>query len=65
MNKAQACTIFMNINDGRYSDNAKLEACRIVSGMDPKANTIIRKADYFNALRWLLTTRGKGEGNDN
>lgn len=64
MNKAQACTIVMNINDGRFSDNEKLEACRIVSGMKPESNTIIRKADYFNALRWLLTTTGKGEENE-
>lgn len=52
MNKAQACTIVMNIFDDRYSEEDKLEACRVVCSMN--TNSILRKGDYFSALKWVV-----------
>jgi hypothetical protein len=34
MNKAQACTIVMNIFDDWHSEEDKLEACRVVCSMN-------------------------------
>lgn len=53
MNRAQATTIVMNIERSTYSDEAKFEACKSVSQVIPSSNSILRKSDYYHALKWL------------
>ena len=53
MNRAQATAIVMNIERSTYSDEAKFEACKSVSQVIPSSNSILRKSDYYHALKWL------------
>lgn len=53
MNMEQACTIVMNIERCLYPDEAKLEACKKISEVKPTSNTILKKRDYYHALKWL------------
>lgn len=53
MNMAQACCIVMKIESGNYKKEAKFEACKIVASTPPNHNSILKKSDYYNALKWV------------
>lgn len=53
MNMAQACCIVMKIESGNYGKEAKFEACKLVASVIPNHNSVLKKSDYYNALKWL------------